>query len=194
MPGAVVGTQLNYGFAGKVSRNALNKIDSKAVKSILNGSGVETMSSIPFGAAVVLNTDNTVSLFGQSGSGVTAATAAAFAGIAVAEVKQGMTLAYGANSTAGQYDPTNACDRLVMGTTVVNCVNGTPTAGGAVYLCTVAGTGVAVGDFLTTSNAGSCTAVLLPNCQWTTGKQSTVAIQGAALTMAELTILYPVSA
>ena len=102
MPGTVIGKSLSLGYAGKVSRNPSNKIDSKFVKSILNGSGVETLSPVPFGAALVLNTDNTVSLFGQTGSGVKSAAAAAFAGIAVAEVRQSMTYAYGANSAGGQ--------------------------------------------------------------------------------------------
>lgn len=189
MSGAVIGKSLSLGWAGKVSRNPMNKIGSKFVKSILDGSGAETLSAIPFGFAVVLNVDNTISKFGQAGAGVTAAAAAAFAGIAVAEVKQGMTYAVGANVSAGSYEPNAMCDRLEVGTATVFCKEGTPTAGGKVYIMTVAGSAAAVGEFVATdSPAGAgATAVELPNCKWTTGKQDTTGIT-------ELTILYPVVA
>ena len=39
MPGTVIGKSLNLGYAGKVSRNPMNKIDAKLVKSILDGNG-----------------------------------------------------------------------------------------------------------------------------------------------------------
>ena len=187
MPGTAIGKSLALGYAGKVSRNPMNKIDSKFVKSILNGSGVETLAVVPFGAALVLNTDNTVSLFGQTGAGVKTAAAAAFAGIAVAEVKQAMTYGYGANSGGGQYEPAMPCDRLVQGTATVICTEGTPTAGGAVYIVTVAGSTSALGAFVATSTPACGTAVALPNCQWATGKQDASGI-------CELTILWPVSA
>ena len=77
MPGTVIGQSLNLGYAGKISRNPNNKVNSRFVKSILDGNGAETLSAIPFGFAVVTNTDNTYSKFGQTGSGVTAAAAAA---------------------------------------------------------------------------------------------------------------------
>lgn len=189
MSGAVIGKSLNLGWAGKVSRNPMNKISSNFVKSILDGNGAETLSVIPFGFAVVLNTDNTVSKFGQSGSGVTAAAAAAFAGVAVAEVKQGMTYSYGENASSASYEPAAACDRIVAGTVNVYCKEGTVTAGGKVYIMTVAGDNAAVGEFVATSTpAGSgATAVELPNCKWTTNKQDASGIT-------EMTILYPVTA
>ena len=187
MSGTVIGKSLGLGWAGKVSRNPMNKISSKFVKSILDGNGAETLSAIPFGSAVVLNVDNTVSAFGQTGAGVTAAAAAAFAGIAVAEVKQGMTYAVGANVSTGSFEPNAMCDRIEMGSVMVYCSFGTPTAGGDVFICTVAGGTVAIGDFVTTNNADGCTAVELPNCQWTTGKMDTSGIT-------EMTILYPVVA
>jgi len=182
MPGVVIGTSLNLGFAGKVSRNIDNIIGARAVKSIISN-GAETLSAIPFGSAVVLNTDNTYSLFGQAGTGISAATAANFAGIAVAEVKQ-MT-SYGNVSGAGAYNPSEPCDVLQRGSTTVFCKEGTPTAGGKVYICTVAGTTAAVGDIIATATpAGSgATAVELTNCRWATGKQD------SATLLSEISIL-----
>lgn len=173
MPGTVIGQSLNLGYAGKISRNPNNKVNSRFVKSILDGNGAETLSAIPFGFAVVTNTDNTYSKFGQTGSGVTSAAAAAFAGVAVAEVKQGMTLAFGANASAADYQPLQPCDVLQQGTITVYCKEGTPTAGGKVYIMTVAGDAAAIGEFVATASpAGSgATAVELPNCKWTSGKQ-----------------------
>lgn len=189
MSGSVIGKSLNLGWAGKVSRNPMNKIDSRFVKSILNGNGAETLSAIPFGHAVVLNTDNTISKFGQTGTGVTSAAAAAFAGVAVAEVKQGMTYAFGENASSASYEPGVACDRIVAGSVNVYCKEGTVTAGGAVYIMTVAGDNAAIGEFVATATpAGSgATAVALPNCKWTTNNQDASGIT-------EMTIMYPVMA
>ena len=187
MPGTAIGKSLNLGYAGKVSRNPLNKINSRFVKSILDGGGAETLDVVPFGFAVVTNVDNTYSKFGQAGAGVTAGVAASFAGIAVAEVKQAITYGYGANIGGGQYEPGMVCDVLQIGSATVFCKEGTPTAGGKVYIMTVAGSAAAVGEFVATASpAGSgATAVELPNCKWATGKQDTSGI-------AEMTILYAV--
>ena len=189
MPGTVIGKSLNLGWAGKITRNALNKVDAKFVKSVLGGNGAETLASVPYGFALVLNTDNTVSKFGQTGTGVKSAAAAAFAGIAVAEVKQGMSYGVGANTGVAEYAPGESVDRLVVGTCNVFCKEGTPTAGGAVYIITVAGDNAAIGEFVATATpAGSgATSVQLTNCQWTTGKKDASGIT-------ELTILYPVNA
>lgn len=190
MPGQVIGTSLNLGYAGKISRNPMNKVNARFVKSILDGNGAETLSAIPFGFAVVTNVDNTYSKFGQAGAGVSTAVAANFGGVAVAEVKQTMTYSFGANTTAGQYEPNVACDVLQQGTVTVFCKEGTPTAGGKVYIMTVAGDNAAVGEFVATANpAGQgATAVELPNCKWTTGKQDT----SSGIT--EMTINYAVQA
>lgn len=175
MPGTVVGKSLNLGFIGKIARNVDNIVSGRFVKSILDGSGVETLSAIPFGKAVVLNTDNTVSLFGQSGSGVSAATAALFAGFAVGEVKQ-MT-SYGNISSAGQYEPTQTCDVLERGSVTVKVVDyatNAPTAGGKVYICSAVGNGTLVlGDLyatVTPTGIGSGTVLELTNVRFTTGK------------------------
>jgi hypothetical protein len=171
MPGTVIQQSLNLGYAGKVSRNPSTKINARSVKSILNGSGVETQPSIPFGACVVTNIDNTYSLFGATGTDVSAATVANFGGIAVSEVKQSMTYGFGANVGTGQFEPNTPCDVLQQGTATVLCTEGTPTANGLVYIVTVEGTTSKVGDLVATSTPAGGTAVQLTNARWTTGKK-----------------------
>lgn len=190
MPGTVIQTNLNLGYAGKVSRNPQSKINSRAVKSILNGSNVETQPNIPFGAAVVTNTDNTYSLFGATGTGVSSATVANFGGIAVSEVKQSMTYGYGTNANAGQYEPNTPCDVLQQGTATVYCTEGTPTANGLVYIVTVAGDTSPVGSFVATATpvGTGATAVQLTNARWTTGKMD------SSTKIAEITLLTQLNA
>ncbi len=193
MPVSVVFKDLNLGYAGKISRNPMNKIGARFVKSILNGSGVQTLSNVPFGSALVLNGDNTVSLFGQTGSGVSSATAATFAGIAVAETQQAFSYATGAagGSPAGYYQPTQAADVLLEGScTVFLLENASPAAvaGGPVYIVT-GGTVTTspIGSFATSASTPSgATGVQLTNCSWTTGKVD-------ANNIAELTIRYAVN-
>ena len=180
MPGTVIGKSQNLGYVGKISRNVDNIVSSRFVKSILDGNGAETLSAIVFGRAAVLNTDNSFSKFGQAGTGVSAATAANFAGIAVGEVKQ-MT-SYGNVSSAGQYDPTQPCDILERGSTPVTVADGTPAAGASVYICTVAGGSIAVGDFVCATNpTGGGTAVAI-NAKWTTGKVDANGVAEVTLT------------
>jgi len=176
MPGTAIGVNLSLGYAGKVSRNPLNKINSRMVKSILNGSGVETLSAVPFGAAVVTNSDNTYSLFGNTGVGVSAATYANFGGIAVSEVKQSMTYGYGANVSGAQFEPNMPCDVLQIGTTTVVCTEGTPTANGLVYIVTVAGDTSPLGAIVATATPAGGTAVQLTNARFTNGKQDATGI------------------
>jgi len=184
MPGTVIGKSLNLGYAGKVSRNPYNEIRARFVQSVLNGSGVETKSNVAFGTPVVLNTDNTISAWKD----ITSPTAASFSGIAVSEVKQSMTLDYGANATGGVYEPNMPADVLLRGNCTIICADGTPTAGGAVYICTVAGTTAAIGDFTATATpTGSGTAIVIPNMKFTTGKQD------SASGITEVTINYAVN-
>ena len=169
MPGTVIGKSLGLGYAGKISRNPGNIINSKFVKSILNGSNVETQPAIPFGFAVVLNEDNSYSRFGAVGVDVADPTAANFAGIAVAEVKQVYTYA---TNDPGEYIPLQPCDVLQIGSATVFCKEGVPVAGSKLYVMTVAGTFAAVGEFVATATpAGAgATAIELSNVRFTTGK------------------------
>ena len=118
MPGTVIGKTLNLGFIGKVARDADTVIDARVVS--------DTASEYPiaFGAAVFINTDNTVRPILETDT-----TLAKFAGIAVAEVKQSTVYL----SSVAQYEANQVCDVLTRGTITVP-VSGTPTAGGDVYL------------------------------------------------------------
>lgn len=158
MPGTAIGKALNYGYPGTVSRNGIHTITNRPLRST-------DTASANFGDPVVLNTDNTFSFFGSTG------TAATFAGVAVREVKQSTSYL---SSSQGTYSPGQPMDVIEQGSVIVNCAEGTPTAGGNVYIVTVAGTGAvsAVGNFVATSTpAGTgSTAVQITNCKWQTGK------------------------
>lgn len=155
MPGYAVGKALNIGYPGNVSRQADAIISNRIVKS-------SDSAPIAFGDPAVLNSDNTYSKFGASG------TAAAFAGIAVREVKQSTVFT---SNVAGSYAPGDPCDVLSRGTIAVVCNVGTPTAGGDVYIRVTANgsipTGV-VGGF--EAAADSTNTIKITNAKWTTGK------------------------
>jgi hypothetical protein len=85
MPGSAIGIELNLGYPGTVSRSIDTVITPRVVKSVVTA-GNETEPSILFGEPVILNSDNTYSRFGSSGTGAT------FAGIAVKEVSKLQTI------------------------------------------------------------------------------------------------------
>jgi hypothetical protein len=176
MPGTVIGKSLNLGYAGKISRNAGNIISARMVKSILNGGGVETLSPIPFGSLVLLNADNTYSLFGQAGAGVASSVAASIAGIAVGEVKQVVTYGGIANDN-GLYAPTESADVLEIGSCTVfikDTAANAPSAGGKVYVCSAVGDGtLKAGEMyasVTPTGIGTGTVIEIPNMRFTSGK------------------------
>lgn len=109
---------MNYGYPGTVSRGVDSIIENRFVQS-------SDVNPIPFGYPVILNSNNTYSLFGATG------TAATFAGIAVREVKTNTTYVTNAN---GAYQPGQPCDVLQRGSATVQVNNGTPTANGTVYV------------------------------------------------------------
>lgn len=172
MPGSAVGIELNLGYTGTVSRSIDTIITPRVVKSVVT-SGVETEPSILFGEPVLLNVDNTYSRFGTTG------TAATFAGIAVREVKQA-TDYYAAS---GSYLPGEIVDVLERGSMTVKCNVGTPTAGGKVYIRTIANAAIplgVIGQF--EAAADSTNTIEITNLRWKTGK-----IDGNKI--AEVTIL-----
>lgn len=165
MPGTAIGLSLNLGYAGNISRDQDNIVTPRIVKS--------DSADILFGEPVILNTDNTYSRFGSTG------TAATFAGIAVREVKQA-TDYYAA---AGSYKAYEVCDVLERGSITVKCNAGTPTAGGKVYVRITANSSVptgVVGQF--EAAADSTNTIEITNARWKTGKVDANGI-------AELTIL-----
>lgn len=172
MPGSVIGLSLNLGYAGSFSRSVDNITTPRIVKSVISN-GAETQPDIAFGEPVILNTDNTYSRFGSTG------TAATFAGVAVREVKQATDY----YSAAGTYKPGEVCDVLTRGSITVKCNAGTPTAGGKVYVRITANASVptgVVGQF--EAAADSTNTIEITNARWKTGKVDANGI-------AELTIL-----
>lgn len=159
MPGTTVGLSLNFGYAGNVSRQSYSEIEAHPVNA--------SSAAVPFGSAVILNSDNSVSLADAT------ITAANFAGIAVAEVKQMTIYPTTTGSTGGSYAASRPCDVLKRGIATVTLGSRatTPTAGGAVYIRTVLnGTypSAQIGDFEAASD--STNSVQLTNCVWNTGK------------------------
>lgn len=153
MTGSVIGKQLNNGYPGSVSRLADAIIANRPVKS------TDTVN-VEFGDPVVLNSDNTYSKFGAS------STVAEFAGVAVREVKQSTSYF----SAQGQYEPGYPADVLERGSVTVTCQNGTPTAGGPVYIRILVNAtypNAVVGGY--EAVADSTNSLLLTNAQWKTG-------------------------
>ncbi|EKQ56276.1 MULTISPECIES: hypothetical protein [unclassified Clostridium] len=172
MPGSAIGIELNLGYPGSVSRSIDTIITPRPVKSVVT-EGNETQPSILFGEPVILNTDNTYSRFGASG------TAATFAGIAVREVKQATDYYAG----CGSYLPGEIMDVIERGSVTVKCNAGTPTSGGKVYVRTAVNTSIptgVVGQF--EAEADGTNTVEITNARWKTGKKD-------SNNVAELTIL-----
>lgn len=161
MPGKAIGIELNLGYPGTVSRSVDAIITPKVIKSDVT-SGKETELPIAFGEPAVLNADNTYSRFGAD------STVDTFAGVAVREIKQA-TDYYAAS---GEYLPNEVCDVLNRGSVTVLCNNGTPTAGGKVYIRikeNVAVPNGVIGQF--EAEADGANTVEIPNLKWTTGKK-----------------------
>lgn len=154
MPGNVIGKAMNLGFAGNISRSSDAIISNRLVKS-------SDSASVNFGDPVVLNSDNTFSKFGAAG------TAAAFAGIAVREIKQAADY----YNQIPAYAPGQPCDVAERGNITVVCNVGTPTAGGDVYVRVTANGAIpagVVGGF--EAAADSTNTIKLTNVKWKTGK------------------------
>lgn len=132
MPGSAIGKKLNLGYVGKISRTAGDEVVTRIVS---DASGA---TAIPFGAPVFLNDDNTVR------NVASADTLAKFVGFAAASVKQATDY----TNTQVVYGLNEPCDILTRGSIVVKVDDGTPVAGGKVYLVTTADTGIAVGDIV----------------------------------------------
>lgn len=154
MSGVAIGINLSLGYAGTLTRQ-----DDNLIRNRISG---EASANIVFGAPVVLASDNTFKNWAGD------STAATFAGISVANVKTNQTAYASGSIGSGYYSPKQPVDVLERGSIMVFCKSGTPTAGGAVYVRTVADAGKAIGDFEAATDAGK--NVLLTNAKWTTGK------------------------
>ena len=120
MAGTVIGKTMNFGWAGKVARDADVIIDSRIVN--LNS------DAIKFGAPVFLNADNTVRAMAATDTDATM-----LAGVAVSGVRQSINYV----SQEAEYLPGTQCDILTRGVVMVAlpaAYTTTPAAGAAVYL------------------------------------------------------------
>lgn len=153
MSGTAIGTTMNRGYAGQISRNDYSRVMNKPVKTAV----------IPFGAAVKLNTDNTYSPI-TTGDAVTD-----FAGVGARTVKQ--PASFSAQNALAQYEVGSNADVITTGEVIVYLADGVPTAGGGVYMCTTAGGAITVGQFVAGgSPTGGGAGTLLPNVRFTTDK------------------------
>ena len=151
MPGRTIGTAMQLGYPGSDSRSS----DSVKVNRISGG-------DIPFGAAVVLNSDNSVAAFGATN------TDANFLGIAVRTVKQQTDVF----EPAGGYKNGDPTDVMVRGSVIVAFKGqGTPTAGGNVFIRIAANAllpTAAIGDI--EAQADGTNTLQLTNLRFTTGR------------------------
>lgn len=128
MAGKVIGKVMNYGWAGKITRDADMIIDSRIV-SDASGS-----TAIAFGSPVFLNADNTVRNFLATDSDATM-----LAGVAVSGVRQSINYA----TQLADYQPATQCDILTRGQVMVaipSAAAASVAAGAKVYLDASAGT------------------------------------------------------
>lgn len=166
MPGTAIGKILNLGYPGNVARGVDTIIENRFVQDT-------DTDNINFGDPVVLNSNNTYSAFGATG------TAATFSGIAVREVKQNTDYFL----SGGFYKAGQPCDVLQRGSATIKVNVGTPTSNGAVYVRIAANAAIpngVVGGF--EAAADGTNTVQLTNVRFKTGKLD-------ANNVAEVTIL-----
>ena len=145
----IIGKEMPHGFAGSYARQPDMIVETRPA-------GGET--PIPFGAPLVY--DATKPAVVAAGAGFTAA---AFAGVAGAEIKTALTYL---TQQEGQYAPGEPVSVFQRGSINVRAY-GTPALGGTVYVRTAASGTYStepVGAFTATNESGS--TVALTNCQW----------------------------
>lgn len=179
MGGFTIGTTLNVGFPGTITRSGSTTFARQVRVTDANGPA--------FGNAVLLNTDNTYSDLAAAVAAGTTPTAAMFAGVANREVKSFSTFqaANGAFVQAGigTYNPGDYADVITQGNTCVTVLAGTPLAGQPVFLRIATGgpAGTIIGGFEAAAATGN---IKLANAFFTTGVTDSNGV-------AEITIQYP---
>ena len=171
MTGKAIGISLNYGYPGNYARTP----DDIVASRLLNA----TSDSVPFGAAVCINSDNTYSAVNDT------TTAADVAGIALRVVKQAISYT---EQNYTEYKPGEYMSVLERGAATVVCNVGTPTANGKVYLRIKKNTSITngvVGGFEAAADTGN--TIEIPNMRWTNGSMD-------ANRICEVTLLTRVSA
>jgi len=168
MPASVIPvTGIKLGFVGNISNEGYSLRTARQVKPT-------DTKSIAFGETFVLNTDNTYSSVAQFIANGGTMTASVAMGIAVSNVNINPTYsATGSNDVltpGGVYLPGDIMDGLVQGTINVSCNNGTPTAGGTVYIRVALNGAIpngVVGGLEAVADGAN--TVALTNLKWKTG-------------------------
>lgn len=153
MSGKAIGISMNYGFPGTYARTPDDIVTSRKL--------ADDSVSVPFGLALQAKSDNTYTAVGAD------FTADKFGGVALRVVKQAISYDDQNETAYNAGDLVNAINR---GAVVVTCNNGTPVAGGPVYVRVKANASVAdgiVGGF--EAAADGTNSVKLTNVQWTNG-------------------------
>jgi hypothetical protein len=168
MPASVIPVKgLYLGFVGNISNEGYSLRTARQVRP------TDTLA-IAFGETFVLNADNTYSSVKTFVAGAGTVTAALAMGIAASNVNINPT--YGIQGTndaltpGGVYLPASIMDGLVQGTINVSCNNGTPTAGGNVYIRVALNGAIPAGVVGgLEAVADGANTVLLTNFKWKTG-------------------------
>ncbi len=153
MSGKAIGISMTYGFPGTYARTPDDIVTSRQLK--------EGSADVAYGLALMANTDNTYSPVDAT------FTADKFGGVALRVVKQAVSYDTQNEMAYKALDLVSAINR---GAVVVTCNNGTPTAGGPVYVRIKANSDIVngiVGGF--EAVADSTNTVKLTNVQWTNG-------------------------
>jgi hypothetical protein len=168
MPATVIPVKgLYLGFVGSISNEGY---------SLRSARQVNPSDTLPvhFGETFVLNSNNTYSSVATFIAGSGTVTAATPMGIAPSNVNVNPTYSItGSNDVltpGGMYLPGSIMDGLVQGTINVSCNNGTPTAGGNVYIRVALNGAIPlgiVGDLEAVADGSN--TVLLTNFKWKTG-------------------------
>ncbi len=153
MSGKAIGVSMNYGFPGTYARTPDDIVTSRQLAA--------ASEAVPFGACLMVSDDNTYSAVDST------FTAAKFGGIALRVVKQAISYAQ-QDETA--YNPGDMVNALNRGAVAVLCRNGTPSAGGAVYVRIKENAAIADGVIGgLEAVADGANSILVPNMQWTNG-------------------------
>jgi hypothetical protein len=168
MPASVIAVKgLYLGFVGNVSNEGYSLRKPRLVQAA-------DPNAINFGETLVLNSNNSYSSVKSFLAAAGTVTAALAMGIATSNVN--INPAYNtqgsseANTPGGSFVPGTICDALVQGTINVYCANGTPTAGGAVYIRIALNGAIpngVIGGLEAVADGGN--TVLLTNFKWSTG-------------------------
>jgi hypothetical protein len=159
MPATTIGTSLQQGFPGTVSRSGDNVIWGRQVQATdVNGPA--------FGAPCVINANNTYSDVGAFIAGGGTLSMPILAGVAVREAKSFTNFL--AQSGVLSYQPGDTADVLLRGECPVVVGVGTPVAGGPVFIRVSAnGANTLVGGYEAAADGAHTFTVT--NAKFTTG-------------------------